>query len=361
MASCAEAGGERARLVLHWLESLSIPMGRAGRRGDCSTCEAFLPCREVALGITADMATCSGEKEHWMKELRSKTGPDGHCERRPIIRKVIAALCVSGDQFLGKLVAKMVVDGDGVDLDAEQSVRAWFERQIPFSDYILPNLLFVFKMLVLAFYFHHNQQRGLEPLHGFPRQPAQQGPAAIESSDSGSDCPPWDNAEEVSLWEASIDWWVDKCGFCAGRGLRGSYIKHTLRQCERGGKKVVRGELGEAVYLEGIVPSQGCRSCRLPYDFCYSWFRDEDGDWKTQTNMRPQCQYSNRLLIDTVLGLYCCGNSKFRDVILDDMVDEFDVEAVACYLASPVTVVGVEGSQMIRTLGVLTRMVWDSI
>ena len=77
--------------------------------------------------------------------------------------------------------------------------------------------------------------------------------------------------------------------------------------------------------------------------------------------MGPQCQYSNRLLIDTVLGLYCCGNSKFRDVILNDMVDEFDAEAVACYLANPVTVVGVEGSQMIRTLGVLTRMVWDSI
>ncbi|KAI5455801.1 hypothetical protein BGZ63DRAFT_397953 [Mariannaea sp. PMI_226] len=109
--------------------------------------------------------------------------------------------------------------------------------------------------------------------------------------------------EEVSGWKSALDWWVGKCGFCAGRGLRGPHILHELRQCKRGGSEQIWKALGEAMYEDGILPFNGRDMCHLPYDICDDWMRDEDGEWVRYDTNRDQCKYSQYLLGDTVIGL----------------------------------------------------------
>ncbi|KAL7903656.1 hypothetical protein GGI35DRAFT_403834 [Trichoderma velutinum] len=180
----------------------------------------------------------------------------------------------------------------------------------------------------------------------------------------------WDNAEEVSHWEASIKWWAGKCSFCAGRGLRGASIQHKLRQCQRGGKATLPSELSGAMYEEGFLPSNGCDTCHLPHDLCSAWMRNDEGGWILANTAHKSCQYGRYLLADSIIGLYYCGKSKFRQEILDQ-VDEycerneseptFDKETVAYCLLQETPVVGVNGSEMIRMLAILTQMVWDVI
>lgn len=110
---------------------------------------------------------------------------------------------------------------------------------------------------------------------------------------------------------------LTKCSFCAGRGFRGSHILHQLRQCKGGGAAQVRKELGEAMYEEGILPSNGCDSCHLPYDFCNGWMRNEGGEWVTHDISGRHCQYGRYLLSDTMIGLYYCGRSELKQEIQD--------------------------------------------
>jgi hypothetical protein len=44
----------------------------------------------------------------------------------------------------------------------------------------------------------------------------------------------WNGDEELQGWRIALDWWVGKCGFCAGRGLDGTQINHSLHRCKRG-------------------------------------------------------------------------------------------------------------------------------
>lgn len=140
------------------------------------------------------------------------------------------------------------------------------------------------------------------------------------------------------------------------------------------------------MYEEGILPSNGCDRCCLPYEFCNDWVRDDDGEWVRQDiEPHPQCQYSPYLLGDTIIGLYHCGKSEFEQELFDDVEEycervyfrmednergehewvdyqvTFDGETVACCLSQPLIVAGVEGSEMIRKLAVFTRMIWDAI
>ncbi|KAL7940767.1 hypothetical protein V8C42DRAFT_361765 [Trichoderma barbatum] len=332
MNSCVrEADCKRAKSILRWLESLDIPRSSSRGRG------------EVIIGDHAQMARSPGARDYWIKHFDSKEGPDGHCENKPIIRQVIAVLCTYDDQFLGKLEAR----------------EFWFS-----------NLFLVFETLVLMFYVRQNRKRQAPELCGFPRQPAGLAPWPMKPECDSMGTPRWDNAEEVSHWEASIKWWVGKCSFCAGRGLRGASIQHKLRQCKRGGKATLSSQLSEAMYEEGFLPSNGCNTCRLPHDLCSAWMRNDEGEWALADTAHKSCQYDRYLLADTIIGLYYCGKSEFQQQILDqveeycernDLEPTFDGETVACCLLQEVTVVGVNGSEMIRMLAILTQMVWDAI
>ena len=68
-----------------------------------------------------------------------------------------------------------------------------------------------------------------------------------------------------------MDWWAGKCSFCAGRGVRGPQIEHTLRQCPFGGKQTLKTELAEAIYEEGMWARGGCQGCALPREVCKAW------------------------------------------------------------------------------------------
>lgn len=143
--------------------------------------------------------------EVWGKRFKEKSGPDGHCEHRPIIQQVIAALCVYNNQFLGKLITKLASDQDGIDLTIQADAEKWFKQKITIQDDCFSNLLLVYESLVRAFYFRQNRSQGREVLWGFPREPPAQTPLETEP-ESESDIEPsgWDDAEEVRRWEASL-------------------------------------------------------------------------------------------------------------------------------------------------------------
>lgn len=208
---------ERARLLLRWLEGLDIPLSHhPRRRGDCSICAPFYPCREVAYGVHKAEARSPGRKAYWAKQFKEKPGPDGHCEHRPLIRQAIAALCTYDNQFLGKLLTKLASDRDNLDLSSEVDARKWFEQLAQIPHWRFWNILQIYESLIRAFYFRRNRSLGQEPLCGFPNEP----PGDISYTlDLEVDFPSWNDSKEVDRWQASLDWWVGKCSFCAGRGL----------------------------------------------------------------------------------------------------------------------------------------------
>lgn len=118
----------------------------------------------------------------------------------------------------------------------------------------------------------------------------------------------WGNEGEIAEWQVVIDWWVSKCGFCAGRGVQGPQVEHGMRQCEFGGKAMLRKGLGEAIYEEGMHALGGCAECALPREFCQRWSKDAAGEWERVQGIR--CQYG-RLAYDTVIGLFYCKNQRY--------------------------------------------------
>lgn len=65
-----------------------------------------------------------------IQEYDSKPSPDGYCKNRPLVRRMVAALCAYDDQILGKVLSKTALDSDGVDLASEKEARQWFEQRI---------------------------------------------------------------------------------------------------------------------------------------------------------------------------------------------------------------------------------------
>lgn len=211
-----------------------------------------------------------------------------------MVRQPIAVLCTYDDQLPGKLLAKIASDQGGADLGVDKEARAWFEQRISLEALWFSNTLLVYKTLVLAFYFRQNRSRQAPELCGFTPRPPGLAPQSTEPERDTAGAPRWNNAEDVSHWEASIKWRAGKCSFCAGRGLRGANIQDSLRQCERGGKATVSGELGEAMHEEGFLPSNGCSTCHLSYDFCSAWMRNVRGKWELSDAFRSPCQYDLR-------------------------------------------------------------------
>lgn len=116
-------GCDKARSILKWLESLNIPKFLENP-GSCSMCtHTWFPCGDICLSQSIYDAGSKQEKARLAKELQSQPSFDGHCERKPIMRRVIAALCSYDDQFLANILAKLASDKDDVDLSLERSAR----------------------------------------------------------------------------------------------------------------------------------------------------------------------------------------------------------------------------------------------
>ncbi|KAH6974915.1 hypothetical protein EDB80DRAFT_757801 [Ilyonectria destructans] len=343
MNTCRSDEGNRARSIHRWLESLTIPRSVRGQ-GTCSMCtHTFRPCGEIRIACRIDTADAGEDKATWVKKLRSKSNPNGHCEQKPVIRRVIAALCAYDSQFLGKLIAKMASDDDSADLSVEHHARAWFEKRVPFDDSWIPNLLFVFETLVLAFYYRQNRQAGLPPLEGFPHRPAGTLITSLETDSVGG----WGSNKEVKRWKVIVDWWIGKCSFCAGRRLQGPSILHTLRECKKGGAKQLTERLGCILYQNWKAPRKIERD-----------------------PLRWICQYSRFLLRDTIIGLFQCGREKLEEVVLDSVEQycvgrgveaAFDDNTVARYLTRSIAIQGVEGLEILRQIAALTKIIWYGI
>ncbi|KAK9443851.1 hypothetical protein VB005_02376 [Metarhizium brunneum] len=336
--------------VIRWLEDLRIPQYTSTGGRSCSVCSSFYACGE---------ATATAQDENFgTKESTRDPYSDGRCEIKPIIRMAIASLAVHDSVIFGNMLSKVPNTTDA---------EVWFERRIPYNGHWFSNILLAYEELMLAFYYRHNPRRG--PLCGFPSHPPVIDPPA--SRVIASAYPRQDTEEEVISWKAAIGWWKGKCSFCEARGSGGRGIQHTLRQCTRGGSQTLHSELAEAMYDEDIVPNYGCDTCHLPYDFCDDWARMDDGEWVTITTAKGfLCQFGRHLLCDTIIGLYHCGESDLADVFRNvahehcvnrGLVLSDDEKTVAQALSQQIIVTNVAGSQLLRTLVVLTSMVLHGV
>jgi hypothetical protein len=135
------------------------------------------------------------------------------------------------------------------------------ERRVPFHNGLVLRLLFVFDMLVWVFNVQHVNKTELRLSYST---------GEIVSRPDGSDnethpivCG-WTDDDVLKGWKKALDWWTGKCASCAGRGLRGSQIRHTIRKCRKGGMVQLQAHLGEAVHLEGLKACEGCLDCGVP-------------------------------------------------------------------------------------------------
>ncbi|RKK62815.1 hypothetical protein BFJ69_g16984 [Fusarium oxysporum] len=357
LENCTRADSARARQLLAWLESLRLD--RFGPiYGFCSLChEADELCREWVTMCRIRSASTEESKTHWKEVFSSATGPDGLCNNKQAVRRTIAALCAFDNQILGKTLTKFVSDKDGIDLTAEGRAAEWFERRIPLGETWIPQLLIVLDILAAAFDFLQARKRLNQRLH----DEASQGSASVQNAIPSLEMS-WDDEGEVAEWRRVVDWWVDKCSFCAGRGIGGKQVGHTLRQCAVGGKPLLRKGLAEAIYEEGMWALGGCRGCALPREFCQAWSRDITGAW--ERNQGILCQYG-RQIYDTAIGFFYCKNRKYREDLMESMaaagLNEFDGEEVAIWLGKKITVAGVESSEIMRQLRCWSKMLWETM
>jgi hypothetical protein len=150
-------------------------------------------------------------------------------------------------------------------------------------------------------------------------------------------------------------------------------MEHTLQQCKRGGASKLKSELGIAMYIDRIVPSNGCDVCLRPFNFCSRWLQDEDGNFtrRETSKARRKCGRYRFLLADIAIGLFHYGKDKFKMDILEDAeeyceqyksgANNLDGETVACSLAQHLTVVGVYGSVLIRRVNSWTREIRQDV
>ncbi|KAH6876848.1 hypothetical protein B0T10DRAFT_497395 [Thelonectria olida] len=365
-------GCEKAGAILRWLESLEIPKF-VGVTGFCSMCtHTWFPCGDICLSNSISYAGSEQERAELVKELQSQPGFDGHCERKPITRRVIAVLCAYDDQFLAEILVRLALDRDHVDLSIEQSARAWFEHQIPHKDSWIPRLLFIFETLTVGFYVRRNYRLGLPPLDNLPQYPP--GPrlnnlAPAKRGAPGSTLLRPDEDVVVKRWEATIQWWRWKCSYCIGSGRQGEAVDHDLRECVYGGAEAVETEFGNAIYGEGRAPSSTCYRCYLPRQLCEKWSKTSAGGWIERDKAEWTCRYKTTLLRDIIVGLYESRATKFMDDMRNAAAQwyekerrgpstEVNDETVADFLLRGFTNRGVGGIEMMRQLALWSRTVW---
>jgi hypothetical protein len=264
------------------------------------------------------------------------------------VRKTIAALAAFDAQVLGTVLVKRFSEQDGVAFSAENQVLFWFSGKVAFQGEWVPRILFIFEILVWVFDFRSKEQHQMHEV-------------AYKSLEKNELRPMgWDDKEEIRSWQESLEWWVNKCGFCAGKGLSGALINHTLRDCSRGGMAKKNTELGECIYLDGIKAQGGCDSCGIPRQFCHKWLEGRNGKWVFSPS--GECQYQS-LVYDTIVGLFYCGDDRYRMDVLDTILEEGDEymglgeEDIATWLSTRLVVEGVECSYFMRAFTVWTWMV----
>lgn len=175
----------------------------------------------------------------------------------------------------------------------------------------------------------------------------------------------WNDEEELIHWENCLEWWKDKCSLCIGRGVQGSPASHRLRECTHHDEKMLETGLGKYLFCRKLLPSTGCANCHVPVQMCNSWARDDAGDWVVADSSFKQCQHRSDLLSEVILGLHSCGKSIFQDGIMDHAMNsspliDWDEKSLASFLTESLTVEDVEASQMLRAVGCLTTLVWDT-
>lgn len=326
---------EPAKRILRWLESLRIPRYYP-ERGGCSMCgHGFYPCREVAVGHHSYAPTLD----------------DGQCQNKPVVRRMMAALCAWDDQILGKAMAQMTLEQDGVDITLELEARRWFEGRLRLGGpdaFWASNMICVLDQLLSAYKFQFSTTKRAAP--------------AVNWLFSGENpALRWDNWREVQDWEKALAFLVGKCTYCAGRGYGEDKIGHLLRRCDRGGANQVDRAFGKLMYEKECLARRGCDVCHLPLAFCDRYVRDEPGSWTWRGAGR--CKYSKYLLCDGIIGFYTCGIEQYlADVtegVKDDRVfDEaapVDDKAAVEWLVRPLLVTDVEASWMIRQLCIWTE------
>ncbi|KJZ71019.1 hypothetical protein HIM_09598 [Hirsutella minnesotensis 3608] len=171
----------------------------------------------------------------------------------------------------------------------------------------------------------------------------------------------WGTREEAADWAKAVEWWTGKCAHCVGRGWRGQQVAHNMRDCESGGRQQLRKELGEAIFQEGSRALGGCSDCAMPRDFCNAWMKGAGGTW--QKRHGAKCQ-NGKLVYDTIIGLYYSKTLKFRNQLIESMMDDdvkdLDDEGVAAWLGTAVSAEDIEGSEILKQLKAWTDMVRES-
>ncbi|KDN66651.1 hypothetical protein CSUB01_11688 [Colletotrichum sublineola] len=158
--NCQKHGrsGVVARVVLEWLDEAG-PHGP----GRCQSCLCIeTPCQDiVAKNMLAPTRYCTKEeREFWRRKLFDPLlGVDRLCQNRPIIKRTIAALWAWEDGVLAKALMAFMQQSEGIDLLEERQVRAWFEKMVPETIYVIKTtrLLFIFEFMVVGFDFWRQQ------------------------------------------------------------------------------------------------------------------------------------------------------------------------------------------------------------
>ncbi|KAH7231075.1 hypothetical protein BKA59DRAFT_461376 [Fusarium tricinctum] len=262
---------------------------------------------------------------------------------------------------LGKTFTTFVSRQKDIDLTTKGQAVEWFEQKVTHGETWVPQLLVVFDLLVTA----------LELLRIRPEKAGHRaGQGKFSSSGPPEEQPSglpnlkmsWGDDGEVAEWKVVMDWWLRRCSFCAGRGVQGRQIEHTLRLCPSGGKKLLRTELTEAIYEEGFRALGGCPACALPREVCDAWSKNPSGQW--ERDLGASCQYG-RQAYDTATGFFSCKNSRYRMELIESMADEglneFDGEEVAVWLGKKIEVMGIETSEIMRQLMWWSNILWRSI
>ncbi|KAH7187580.1 hypothetical protein DER44DRAFT_853468, partial [Fusarium oxysporum] len=280
-------GCDLAKYIFQWLKSLELPRSLRGQ-GSCSLCtHTWHPCQHICKSCTITVERSPREKAMLVEKFNSKSGADGHYERKPLVKRVIASLCAYDISF------------------SEISLARW--RWIP-------RLMFDFEILVLAFYYKQNSLAGLPSFQGFPCDPP--GSTSAPTADRIDEIiglEDWEKNDQVTRRKACIEWWEDRCSFCVGQGFTGSSVFHHLRECEKGGAGKVRLSLWKLIYEDGYKRTSGCARCLMPKEFCPRWGKRLDAEWYQRDKVLWEFRYNRHLLYDTIVGLLQCGKDEFKE------------------------------------------------
>jgi hypothetical protein len=353
---CRQQGraSDSARNVLYWLEHLVIPrFGRGpGEQGLCNLCfRTQAICKDLIAANQIAYTVSTDDKEAALAEhFDPSLGTDGLCENKPTVRRTIAALWTWNGGVLGKAFTAFLALDKGIDIDAENHVRSWFEREVTTSLDLgrasgvgeqTPRLLFIFEALVAGFQ-HWNGSRQLP----------------------GRQLPRWISLDEDSpdRIRATLDWWLDKCAFCVGMGRSTAQHSHRLSSCPHGGTAQRRTRLGELFFLEGFRSKAGCRICGIPLTICQQQAGPEEDK---RFEAEKVCQYG-LTVYDAMVGLFQCGVSEYAIRIYESMddgdsQDERDNEDVAAWLCRRVTLGGLECSMMTAELVYWTKDIVEAV